>query len=526
MTLSRRPASLIAEELEDRILYSADLNPLGVETTYIPSTTNVTPTYAQTSTAPSAGSSILQQPEIQQRHEVVFIDSGVTGYQDLAKKISSDSSPTRMVEVIIINTDKDGITQITDALQNYKNLDAVHIISHGDPGEMQIGNTCLNNDSLLTSAVAISKWGAALAESGDLLLYGCDLAANQAGINFVNQLGQLTGADINASTDLTGAKNLGGNWSLEYATGHIDSSIALTEYEQAQFSGVLATYTVTNTNDSGAGSFRQAIADANSNSGTDTIAFNIGSGLVTISPTSALPNITGTIIIDGTTQPGFASAPIVQLSGGSAGNTEGLHLTSGASGSTIKGLIINGFNNSGIQLDGASNVTIQGNYIGTNAAGTAASANGADGIRLTNSANNNTIGGTTAALRNIISGNVNQGIRVDSGSIGNVIQGNYIGVDATGTADIGNAWNGISVTTSGNTIGGSASGAGNVISGNNNSGLVFDGSTNNIVYGNYIGTNATGTAAIANSQTGIRIVNSSNNNTIAGSSTRQGNVVA
>jgi VCBS repeat protein/S-layer family protein len=123
---------------------------------------------------------------------------------------------------------------------------------------------------------------------------------------------------------------------------------------------------VTNTNDSGAGSLRQAILDANSAPGLDTITFNIGSGLKTISPATDLPNTTGPVVIDGTTQPGYSGTPLIQLSGGGARNI-GLYVVGGSS--TVKGLVVNGFTNSGIRLESSSNI-IQGNYIGTNSTGT------------------------------------------------------------------------------------------------------------------------------------------------------------
>ena len=132
------------------------------------------------------------------------------------------------------------------------------------------------------------------------------------------------------------------------------------------------TYTVTNTNDSGAGSLRDAISLANSNPGLDRIVFNIaGSGVQTITPTSVLPAIGQPLIIDGTTQPGYAGEPLIEIRGDGivAANTNGLNVTGG--GSTIRGLIINRFTGHGISLSGGDGNIVESNWIGLNNTGTA-----------------------------------------------------------------------------------------------------------------------------------------------------------
>jgi hypothetical protein len=133
-----------------------------------------------------------------------------------------------------------------------------------------------------------------------------------------------------------------------------------------------ATFTVTNTNDSGAGSLRQAILDANATPGTDTINFNIPPGGVqTIAPLTLLPSITSPVIIDGTTQPGYSGTPLVELNGfhftgqfGCSGT--GLFITAG--NSTVQGLMINSWG-TGISLDANGNNVVQGNYLGLDATG-------------------------------------------------------------------------------------------------------------------------------------------------------------
>ena len=290
-----------------------------------------------------------------------------------------------------------------------------------------------------------------------------------------------------------------------------------------------ATFTVTNMDDSGAGSLRQAILDSNATAGQkDTIAFNIpGTGVRTITPRSSLPLITDPVIIDGTTQPGFAGSPIIELNGANTGGTIGLIFSAGSS--VVRGLVINRFNGSGITLRGIGNA-VEGNFIGTDATGKVALGNVGTGVLINGPSAGNTIGGTTIAARNIISANGNDGIQIsDSGSTGNIVQGNYIGTDVTGTADLGNGGNGVTITSfaSNNTIGGTTPGARNVISGNNTHGIQMsgNGATGNQVQGNYIGTDVNGLAKLGNTGIGV-FINNSSNNAIGGTPTGARNIIS
>ena len=316
------------------------------------------------------------------------------------------------------------------------------------------------------------------------------MAQHADGKALIDALARLTGADVAASEDLTGAVEQGGNWLLEYRTGGIETPLAITTAEQFSYSAILATYTVANTSDSGSGSLRAAISNANANAGADTIVFNItGAGVHTISLTSAaLPNISGTVTIDATTQPGFAGTPLIELDGSGAGaGASGLVLAGGSSGSTVRGLVINSFSASAIRILNSSNNLIAGNFLGTNAAGTATEGNQV-GVFITNSSTNNTVGGTSVSDRNIISGNTVDGIQIwGAGTSGNVVQGNYIGLDVTGTLDLGNTNQGVAIFggATNNTIGGTLADAGNVISGNNQYGVAItqSGTNGNVVQG-------------------------------------------
>jgi len=308
-------------------------------------------------------------------------------------------------------------------------------------------------------------------------------------------------------------------------------------YETEPAVHAAATLVVTNVNDDGPGSLRQAIIDANSIPGLDTIAFNIAGPFPIITPFLSLPTITDSVVIDGTTQPGFAGTPIVQLSSSEFAT---VGLTIDAPGCTIRALVINGFRSAGISLFRAANGTdIKGSYIGTDATGSVAMPNGA-GVSVQSS--NNVIGGTIVSARNVISGNSNAGIQIAAfcctGTIpvveGNLIQGNYIGVNAAGNAAVPNQRQGVLITTSapdtdvhGNTVGGTAPGAGNVISGNGFEGVSLGSfqTTANVVQGNFIGTDATGSFAIPNDRDGV-LIDNSRNNLIGGSEPGARNVIS
>ncbi|EAW35793.1 DUF4347 domain-containing protein [Lyngbya sp. PCC 8106] len=281
---------------------------------------------------------------------------------------------------------------------------------------------------------------------------------------------------------------------------------------------------VTNTNDTGVGSLRQVINLANQVEGTDIITFEIppedpgfnpNTGTFSIQPLSPLPTISDAAILDATSQPGYIDRPLIEIDGSNVNNTSGLTITAG--NSTVKGFVINRFSE-GIRLITAGNNTIQGNYIGTDISGNIDFGNIVDGIFLGDATSGNLIGGTTPQTRNLISGNGRNGVQIDTTS-GNIIQGNYIGTNISGTADLGNSGAGIGIFRDGNNqVGGTVSGAGNLISGNDTNGIELNGveAINNLIQGNFIGTTSDGNTPLGNTQNGILIFNDANNNTIGG----------
>ncbi len=290
---------------------------------------------------------------------------------------------------------------------------------------------------------------------------------------------------------------------------------------------MLAIYTVSNTNDSGLGSLRQAIIDANATVGVaDTIAFNVApGGPTTIKPLSALPIITDPVVVDGTTQPGFVGMPIVELDGSQAGNAVGLRISGGAS--EVRGLVINRFGSHGIQLTNAGGNTIQGNYIGVDSNAAISLGNSGDGLAIQCSLN--TVGGTLSSQTNVISGNRNGVSMTTVAATGNSIQGNLLGTDKTGTLAIPNQ-NGVSLKSgaSANTVGGLLTGSGNTLSGNSSNGIEINnaGTNANYVVGNRIGTSQDGMSRVANGQFGVTISDSASLNVIGDSVPGAGNLIS
>lgn len=318
---------------------------------------------------------------------------------------------------------------------------------------------------------------------------------------------------------------------------HLVRSWAVTEVLEQRALLTATVFTVTTTADSGAGSLRQAINDANDHTnvgGPDSIVFNIrGTGVQTISPLLPLPAITDPVNIDGYTQftdlngnnardewepgasantngPGLGDNAVLQieLDGSQVGSTDfvgGLTISGG--GSTIRGLAINHFAYFGILVTNNGGNTFNGNFIGTDPSGTVAKSNGLGGILITG-ANGNTVGGLSPADRNVISGN--GGCNVQLGpSDGNLIEGNFIGTDASGTIALSTAAtfrSGLFVAGNNNVIGGTTDSARNLISGNsggdpNWQGMgveLYSSTIGNLVEGNYIGTDPTGSFAVPN----------------------------
>ncbi len=341
---------------------------------------------------------------------------------------------------------------------------------------------------------------------------------------------------------------------------------------------LLASFVVNSTADTlsppaGTVTLRSAITASNATTGPNTITFNLPSGS-TISPGSALPQITQPVTINGVS----SGKPGIIIDGTSAGTgTNGFTL--GSTGVEVEGLDIVHFNGTGIEINSPGGDTVAQDYIGVNAAGSAAAPNHVDGIFVFNSSNN-TIGGSgaasnvisgnqetgvdlaggsnnnvvsfdvvganvtgTAAVANnigiseedgtgnliandLVSGNTAGGISLESGS-SNLVRASLIGTDTTGSSAIGNGSFGINILgETGTTIGVAGFGAGNDVAGNTGPGITISDSTNTVVANTVVGMNKGATAAIPNTLDGILVANTSTGTTIGGTSPSLGNFIS
>lgn len=244
----------VFEELEPRLLFSADaamlvhpgfaasdsgqnapliqvLPPLR-ETSYA-RTTNLPPHDSTVLAAASA--SVATRPT-----EIVFVDAHVDKAQDLVAAIIGQQGGQRSLEIHWLDAQHDGVAQITAALNGRHDIAAVHIISHGEDGSLQLGSTVLNAKTLSSHVGQLAQWRQALTSNADLMIYGCDVAATASGQHFVDDLSLITGMGVAASTDETGASALGGNWRLEFDAGKVETASLLKEGSTNGWQGLLS----------------------------------------------------------------------------------------------------------------------------------------------------------------------------------------------------------------------------------------------------------------------------------------------
>lgn len=174
----------------------------------------------------------------QERAEIVFIDTGVAGWEALRDGVREG------VEVMLLDATEDGLTQMVGALKGRSGIDAIHVLSHGAERQLRLGTLVLDDVTVAARASDLAALGATLSESGDLLLYGCSVA-DSASQDFLSSIARATGADVAASTDATGSALVGGDWDLEHITGSVETGIALTDL--ASFNHLLASTTLTAT---------------------------------------------------------------------------------------------------------------------------------------------------------------------------------------------------------------------------------------------------------------------------------------
>ncbi|MCA9212015.1 MAG: DUF4347 domain-containing protein [Planctomycetales bacterium] len=488
---------------------------------------------------------------------VLLVDERVGQLELFQDLLEADSD----LEIVFINHELDGIAQITSVIEQYDSIDSLHIVSHGSDGSLLIGDTQLSLESLSQYENTLKTWTDHFADDADLLLYGCNVAASVDGEAFVGALGELLDVDVAASDDLTGSPEHAGDWELEFQTGIIESEIFASEEFLGVFDGLLATITVDTTNDDvdgdtssisalladrgddGVISLREAILAANSNAAPSTIHFDIQTALLpgevhTITLASALPDIVHELEIDGTTDDDYVDSPVIFIDGSAAGPSSSGFTIAGkdASNSVIRGLGIVSFDDNGIEIIGSDSNIIEDNYIGIGADGITDLGNEGSGVLLT--ANSSPIVTSIGNIirGNVISGNEGSGVEVaGAATIDNtIIEANFIGTSADGTVAVGNAEYGISLTgaVADTLVGGENASVGNVIAGNEFSGiLIGSGVARTTVLNNYVGTGPDvgfGIVAIGNGGTtvdgGIRIEGGATDSIIG--AVDDGNVIA
>ena len=254
------------ESLEDRTLLSS--NWARLDTVFIPraGVTGDTTAIALVNSVPLASFAAFVQGH-EAPSQVLIVDGAVPNYDELINRIgpvgassvfselqpsdsglpagSSPAGPMLQVslhgdtEVVVLDSRFDGIQQITAILQPYHGLTAEQVLSHGGPGELQLGSTILDDSSLQQDQAQVAAWGRALAPGGDILLYGCDVAQGAGGARFVQNFARATGADVAANTKATGGTAEGGDWNLDYTTGPIEAKPVFTAAADSSYGSLL-----------------------------------------------------------------------------------------------------------------------------------------------------------------------------------------------------------------------------------------------------------------------------------------------
>ena len=326
------------ESLEDRVLFDG-----------VPDATFILPVGQSEAIPESVQAQAFEQADFSMPREVVFIDAGVENSDQLLESILA-SRPESAMEIRILDASTDGVQQISKVLSEAKgSYDAIHVISHGNQGEVYLGSTTLDEQALSAYADEIAGWSEALADDADVLFYGCNLAGNEAGESFIESVAALTGADVAASDDLTGNQELGGDWDLEFQIGQVDAaSLHFVEYGgllDLTITAATGTADVTNTFNNNfvgdgisasgltqIGSFDQFGTFVNNASGLGTSILPVADGLVIVTGdvTSAASAAGNTIDAPGAT--GFfpETNGISTFSTANASDSDLVALTGGA----------------------------------------------------------------------------------------------------------------------------------------------------------------------------------------------------
>jgi fibronectin-binding autotransporter adhesin len=221
--------------LEPRIMFDAALAATAMDAVSA-ETAAPLPDAVERPAEPPASASTGMQPaaigETRSRQEIIFVDTSVTNYQSLLSGINADA------EVVLITAEQNGLQVIADTLAGRSEVDAIHILSHGDTGKVQLGSDWIDASDVTANAGLLAGIGDSLSADGDILLYGCHVGSDGAGVDFIQSLASATGADTAASSDATGANDKGGDWVLEATQGSIETA----SLNMGSYSALLAAF--------------------------------------------------------------------------------------------------------------------------------------------------------------------------------------------------------------------------------------------------------------------------------------------
>ena len=234
--LARNAPSSLRERLEDRILFDG-VPDAPLATPDQPVDDPLAPAVEATPSSAAAATDLVQQHQRTDRTEVVFVDKRVGNYEELVSDLLSEDD----LEVYFLDRNSDGLTQIEQALAGRSDIDALHILSHGEQGQLRLGSTLLTQESMQGAyAEQLQQIGAHLGEDSDILIYGCNFAEGAAGAAAAQTLATLTGADVAASVDDTGHTSRDANWSLELQIGLVETGVVISLPAQESWRGIMA----------------------------------------------------------------------------------------------------------------------------------------------------------------------------------------------------------------------------------------------------------------------------------------------
>ncbi|WP_144399779.1 DUF4347 domain-containing protein, partial [Pseudomonas avellanae] len=310
-----------------------------------------------------ASSDVAATPAAVPGTTVVFVDSRV---KDSASLLAGVAPGAQVVE---LDATRDGLQQIADYLGSHQGVSSVQIIAHGNSGDLWLGNSYVSADNIAQRSALLAEIGNDMNAGGDILIYACNTAEGDPGLSFVDSLATLTGRDVAASTNRTG---VGGDWDLEIATGSIESVSALSQQSMDAYQWGLATFTVTSTSNTGTGSLREALTNAQNG---DIVTFSTGMTVALQSQLVVSKNITldGDLNNDGVadvTLDGQNRTSVIRVNSGAPATLDGVIITRGVASTAgaSSGASIAASDALGGGINNAGNLTLRNVTVTANSA--------------------------------------------------------------------------------------------------------------------------------------------------------------